>query len=72
MRAQACKESASPGSLEVAVGDRTRRAQSEQAKTGHGDRMSRPADGLEQIVAEAIPTGDERAVETAVGCCVLP
>ena len=60
-------------SLEVAVGDSASGAQCEQAETGHGDRMLRPADdGLKQVVAKTVPACQQRGVEAAVRDRIRP
>ena len=53
--------------FEVAMGDSASRAQCQQAETGHGDRMLRPADdGLKQVVAKTVPACQQRGVEATV------
>ena len=49
------------------------RAQCQQAETGHGYRMLRPADdGLKQVVAKAVPSFQQRGVEAAVRDRIRP
>ncbi len=72
MRRETGEESASPDSAKSALGEGARRAQSQQAETGCGEGMARPADGLEQIVAQAVPAGHQWTEEAAVGCRIVP
>jgi hypothetical protein len=66
VRREAGEESPRARSLEVAVGESARGAQTQEAEVRHGDRMPGPAYGFEHVMAKIIPVGQQRTVEAPV------
>ena len=66
MRGQPGEERSGADPFEMAIGDGTGGAEAEKSKSSHGDRVFRPSDGLEQVVAKIVPVFQERIEKARV------